>query len=146
MPLSPFLVGVLREWLRVHPGGQHLFCQAAEVAHSKTRRSAPTPVTRDEAHDHFRRTLAGSKWAVLRGWHALRHSFCSNCAAAGVDQRLIDAWVGHTTEEMRRRYRHLLPNQERQAIQAVFGPEAGEPRPALLPNSVSDTEPSRRTA
>ena len=30
--------------------------------------------------------------------------------AAGVDQRLIDDWVGHTTEEMRRRYRHLIPS------------------------------------
>jgi integrase len=121
VPLSPVLAGVMRDWLGDHPGGQHLFCQAAVVVRSKTKRSAPTPVTRDEAHDHFGRTLAGSKWEVLRGWHAFRHSFCSNCAAAGVDQRLIDAWVGHQTDEMRRRYRHLIPNQERQAIQTVFG-------------------------
>jgi integrase len=58
---------------------------------------------------------------VLRGWHVLRHSFISNCAAKGVDQRLIDAWVGHTTEEMRKRYRHLIPDVEQQAIQTVFG-------------------------
>jgi integrase len=121
VPLSPLLTAVLQDWLETHPGGQHLFCQAAEVAHSKKERSGATPVTRDEAHDHFKWTLAGSRWEVLRGWHVFRHSFCSNCAAAGVDQRLIDAWVGHTTEEMRRRYRHLLPNQELQAIQAVFG-------------------------
>ena len=36
------------------------------------------------------------------------------------DQRLIDAWVGHTTEEMRRRYRHLLPDQSASAIRSVF--------------------------
>src|SRR3712207_8603670 len=57
----------------------------------------------------------------LTGYHVLRHSFVSNCAAAGVDQRLIDAWVGHTTEEMRRRYRHLIPSVEQQAIRSVFG-------------------------
>jgi integrase len=124
VPLSEFLAGALRDWLAVHPGGPHLFCQAAGVARSKSRRAAPAALTRDEAHDHFRRTLAGSKWGVLRGWHVFRHGFCSNCAAARVGQRLIDAWVGHTTEEMRRRYRHLLPNQERTAIQAVFGPAA----------------------
>ncbi len=124
VPLSPFLATALRDWLSIHPGGQHLFCQAGDVAHSKKERSAATPVTRDEAHDYFKRTLADSKWKVLRGWHIFRHSFCSNCAAAGVDQRLIDAWVGHTTEEMRRRYRHLLPNQEQQAIQTVFGSRA----------------------
>jgi len=31
-----------------------------------------------------------SKWSVIPGWHCLRHSFISNCAARGVDQRLID--------------------------------------------------------
>jgi hypothetical protein len=82
----------------------------------------------------------------LRGWHALRHSFCSNCAAAGVDQRLIDAWVGHTTEGMRRRYRHLLPNQERQAIQTVFGQETEETAPGRPAHAASAQETSRRTA
>jgi hypothetical protein len=47
-------------------------------------------VTRNEATDHFERTLEGSKWAVVRGWHVFRHSFASNCAACGIDQRLID--------------------------------------------------------
>ena len=79
------------------------------------------PITKDEAHDHLKRTLAGSKWDVLRGWHVFRHSFISICASKGVDQRLIDAWVGHQTEEMRKRYRHLIPSTEKEAIRAVFG-------------------------
>jgi integrase len=112
---------VLQEWLKIHPGGSALFSQNAKVVRSKTKRTAPTPVTLDEAHDHLHRTLAGSKWKVLKGWHTLRHSFISCCAARGVDQRLIDDWVGHTTEEMRRRYRHLIPSKEKQAIRSVFG-------------------------
>ncbi len=120
VPLSAFVQRVLREWLAVHPGGQHLFCQA-EVVRSKTHREEPIAVTHDEAHDHFRRVLAGSAWGVLRGWHVLRHSFASNCAAAGIDQRLINEWMGHQTEEMVRRYRHLCPDQQRQAIDIVFG-------------------------
>src|SRR6185295_10830631 len=119
--LTPFLKKVLRDWLKVHPGGKHLFCQTAEVVRSK-KRSKTTghldetkrpstlkgrmatvrrregrgvlPVTRDEAHDHLKRTLAGSKWEVLRGFHVLRHSFISFLAAAGVDQRIIDEFVG----------------------------------------------------
>jgi integrase len=78
-------------------------------------------VTRDEAHDHFKRTLAGSKWAVLRGFHVLRHSFISCLAAAGVDQRIIDEFVGHQTDEQRRRYRHLVPDVKQKAIEGVFG-------------------------
>jgi integrase len=148
VPLTPFLEGVLREWLAVHPGGLHLFCQAGEVARSKkrsrttghrvdkarasslkgrlatvTRRQLPAagPVTKDEAHDHFKRTLVGSRWSVLRGFHALRHSFISACASRGVDQRLIDEWTGHSTEEQRKRYRHLYPSTQQEAIGRVFG-------------------------
>jgi len=121
VPLPDPLVVVLKEWLAVHPGGPHLFCHGLAVAYSKTKRTAPVPLTRNEANDHFQRTLEGSRWTKLRGWHVLRHSFVSNCAAKGVDQRMIDAWVGHQTEEMRRRYRHLFPDQQRQAIQLVFG-------------------------
>jgi integrase len=51
----------------------------------------------------------GTELEVIKGWHVLRHSFVSLCASRGVDQRLIDEWVGHTTEEMRRRYRVLHP-------------------------------------
>jgi integrase len=148
VPLSPFLAAVLQEWLAVHPGGSYLFCHEKEVFRSKKRsrttghrndqvrpsslpgrlatvqrreRPAPTGLTKDEAHDHFQRTLASSKWKVLKGWHVLRHSFISNCAAKGVDQRLLDAWVGHTTDEMRKRYRHLIPSVEKTAIRTVFG-------------------------
>jgi len=124
VPLSSFVQSVLRDWLAIHPGGQHLFCQE-DLVRSKTHRQEPIGVTRDEAHDHLRRALAGSKWAAMRGWHVWRHSFASNCAAAGVDQRLINEWTGHQTEEMVRRYRHLFPEQQRQAIDRVFGKEAG---------------------
>lgn len=148
--LTPFLKGVLREWLAAHPGGKYLFCQAGEVIGSKKRsrttghldaKKRPSsqkgrlatvrrrgavpvlPVTRDEAHDHFKRTLAGSKWSVLRGFHVLRHSFISCLAAAGVDQRIIDEFVGHQTDEQRRRYRHLIPDVKQKAITGVFGDE-----------------------
>ncbi len=120
VPLSVFIQQVLRDWLQIHPGGQDLFCQSA-VVRSKTHRTAPVPVTRDEAHDHFKRVMADSKWCVMRGWHVLRHSFASNCAAVGVDQRVIDEWMGHQTEEMVIRYRHLFPEQQRKAIDMVFG-------------------------
>ena len=147
VPLSPFLQQVLQDWLTTHPGGQCLFCQRDLVARSRTRsprtgylgqKFRPTtflarmrsvrlrqrpglrPLTKDEANDHLKRTLAGSKWHVLRGWHVLRHSFISICASRGVDQRLIDSWVGHQTEEMRKRYRHLIPSMEKAAIRSVF--------------------------
>jgi integrase len=91
------------------------------VPRSKTKRAEHVPITRDEAGDHFKRTLVGSKWEKLRGWHVFRHSFVSNCAAKNIDQRVIDEWTGHQTEDMRRRYRHLFPHQQQTAIRLVFG-------------------------
>ena len=126
--LTPALAAILREYLANHPGGKYLFCQSGVVGRSR-KRSATTghkgeatresslkgrtatvrkrqdqvvaPVTRDEAHDHFRRAVRGSKWEVLKGYHVLRHSCCSILAAAGVDQRIIDDLLGHQTEEQR---------------------------------------------
>jgi integrase len=153
VPLTPFLAGVLRDWLAAHSGGPALFCQAGEVPRSKKRsrttghrsqgdrptsekgrlatvrrRNLPAAgtLTKDEAHDHMKRTLGGSKWAVVKGFHVLRHSFISACASKGVDQRLIDEWTGHSTEEQRRRYRHLYPTTQRAAIQGVFSTSEGE--------------------
>ncbi len=145
--MSPPLKAVLAAWLAEHPGGPFLFCQSGFVERSKKRSrttghqgekarpgslkgrlatvrpreaQATAGITRDEAHDHFKRTLAGSKWEVLRGPHVLRHSFISCLAAAGVDQRIIDDFVGHQTDEQRRRYRHLLPDVKKKALSSVF--------------------------
>jgi integrase len=93
-PLSPLLLSVLGDWLKHHPGGIHTFCNEDQPRSGKRLRK-PVPLTADEAHDHFKRALRGSRFEKLRGWHVFRHSFCSNCAARGIDQRVINAWVGH---------------------------------------------------
>lgn len=109
VPLSPILRQSLVDWLAEHPGGELLF------AHAKTAAG----VSHDEAHRCFKRTLASSKFRHLRGWHVFRHSFCSNAAAAGIDQRIINEWVGHLSQAMERRYRHAVPDQQR-AIELVY--------------------------
>ena len=79
------------------------------------------PLTEDEVGWHFKQPLKGSEWAVIRGLHALRHSFISALASKGVDQRIIDEVVGHQSEEQRRRYRHLYPATIKDAVRGVFG-------------------------
>lgn len=147
VPISAALHSVLAGWVAKHPGGQALFCHSSVVTRSKKRslstgfkskrrpktlkarnsmvRARELPplgaLTKDEAHNHFKRALAGSKWERLKGWHVLRHSFISALAAKGVDQRIIDDFVGHCTEQQRRRYRHLIPSVTKEAIASVFG-------------------------
>jgi len=109
VPMSSLLAKTLKKWLA-------------------GRKTGPTfqwkeglSLTVDDAHTHLELTLADSKWSKLKGWHVLRHSFASNCAARGLDQRIIDAWMGHMTEAMVRRYRHHFPEQHQKALQSVFG-------------------------
>ncbi len=110
VPVCSVLRRKLVKWLAMHPGGTSTFSLDGFA------------ITHDMAHDHFVRTIQRSKkFSIASGWHMLRHSFISNCVSKGLDQRIIDDWVGHTTEEMRRRYRHLLPNVQQAAIESVFG-------------------------
>jgi integrase len=110
IPLTPKLLEVLKDWVLNHPGGQML------IVDQKGK-----PLTLSQVSRGFRTVVQSSKWEVLLGWHVLRHSFASNCASRGIDQRIIDEWMGHQTEEMRRRYRHMIPSNEQRAIHLVFG-------------------------
>lgn len=109
VPLSAPLRAVMQPWLANHPGGQFVICDETQA-----------PLTPQMAAHQFRWAVEDTKWDVLRGWHVLRHSFISNCACKGIDQRMIDSWVGHTTEEMAARYRHLFPEPQQQARKLVF--------------------------
>ena len=120
VPITATLKAALEGWLARHPGGPFLFGHNERDDRSK-KKAAPLggPLTRKEVADHFARTLRKSKWEKLRGWHVLRHSFISNCATK-VDLVHLDKWTGHQTSEMRDRYTHLIPSQERQALASVF--------------------------
>lgn len=116
IPMSGQLRSVLMEWFQKHPGGPHTFCIRRDALKTKANGSLSV----DQAHDRIKRTLRGD-WKNIRGWHVFRHSFISNCTSQGVDQRMIDTWSGHQTEEMRLRYTHLFPDQQQLALDSVFG-------------------------
>ena len=110
--MNTTLFKVMSDWFSIHPGGQYSFCMPAADGVYKQ-------LTRNQARDQFKRTFRKSKWQKMRGYHVLRHSFASNLASKGVDQRLIDLWMGHQTEAMRLRYRHLLPSTRKTAIELL---------------------------
>ncbi len=108
--MSPTLAQVMQEWLQAHPAGMYTL-----------RSDAGDQITTNMAAKGFRDVVEGSKWEVLHGWHLFRHSLASNMACKGIDQRIIDATLGHQTEEMRRRgYRHLFPSQQRAVMASIF--------------------------
>ena len=106
--LTTSLARILKSWFNEHPGGQYTISA-----------DGLNPLTVHTAHDKFKRALKGTKWGKVRGFHVLRHSFASNLAAGGVDGRIISEFMGHTTLEMERRYRHLMPDIRKRAIELL---------------------------
>jgi integrase len=112
--LHPELKAILLDWRTRRPRGQYVACDP----------DCLEPLTPGLANSRFWQPLRGTGWCLDSrknlfkiGYHTYRHSFISNLAARGVDQRLIDEWAGHQTDSMRRRYRHLFPKARRSAIE-----------------------------
>jgi integrase len=112
--LHPKLREIMQGWFEgQHPGGSHAI---AVVENDK-----PRSITKDQAHHHFKETLSKGKWKVVRGWHVLRHSFCSNCARRGVPDPIIDRWVGHQgNEAVKQRYRHFFTSDQHNYMGKVY--------------------------
>lgn len=77
-----------------------------------------TQIKEDTMNEVLNRLTKNTKFHGI-GFHVFRHSLASNLASAGVDQRIIDSILGHQTEEMRKRYQHLFPGKQTQALQLV---------------------------
>jgi integrase len=107
--IHPALAEVMRPWFDGHPGGTWAIAD-----------EDGSPIDPRISTGYFRRLMRGGKWSVLHGWHTFRHSLASNMASAGVDQRIINEVLGHHTEEMERRYRHLLPQKQAHALHGLF--------------------------
>lgn len=120
VPLTSIARDVLASWAGEKSSSIFMFPEEHRVERNRSSKQEPGAVSPKEASDHFNHVISTSKWEPITGWHVFRHSFISNCASRGVDQRFIDSWVGHQTDEQRRRYRHLFPDSQQHAIDSVF--------------------------
>lgn len=107
---------ILMDWRTKRPKGQFVICDPGCL-------EALTPRL---ANGRFWQPLRGTTWCLDSrknlfkiGFHTYRHSFASNYAAIGTDQGMIDAWMGHQTKAMRKRYRHLFPQRRRSGMNAL---------------------------
>jgi len=113
--LHPELTIELLAWQAKQTRGQYVICEP----------DGSGPINNDRANRVFWRPMRRTTWCLDNrrdlfkvGFHTYRHSFASNLAAAAVDQRVIDEFMGHTTEAMRKRYRHLFPANKKTAIES----------------------------
>ena len=103
IPMHDHLAAILQHH-RKHTRGVWVFADANGA-----------PPNREHHYYLLKSLTDGTRFEGIR-FHALRHSFASNLAAQGVDQRVIDRFMGHQTEAMRTRYQHLFPERQQEAI------------------------------
>jgi integrase len=109
VPIHDTLAEAMKAWFKVHPAGQWSICT-----------EDGEPISERMGTKYFRQAVRGGKWTVLHGFHVFRHSLASIMASKGVDQRIINDILGHSTEDMERRYRHLFPAAKQQTMKTLF--------------------------
>ncbi len=110
VPMNARLVSVMRAWLATHPGGQHLIAGEDGL---------PITIRSGRLEREFSASLTGSRFKVLPGWHALRHSFASILASkrGTTSRRAIVRSAGCLDEKTVDRYRHLYRETGREAVE-----------------------------
>ena len=137
IPIHAVLAQLLDE-LKAKRGGKPTGCLFPDMA-DKYKESRPAvsaafcaflkdecsiAITAEKEDDAPRKRRASAK-----GFHSLRHSFVSLCAASGVPQATTQKLVGHASPAMTQLYSHATAEQERQAINLLpaefFGTAGG---------------------
>ncbi len=101
--------------------------EAAQYQHNRTSVSRKFQTLFVAAGITTTEKIRGRKRVVVKvGFHSLRHSFVSICAAAGTPQHVLQSLVGHGSPAMTEIYTHTDMDQKRQAVAGL---------PGLLPAS-----------
>ncbi len=73
--------------------------------------------------------IPGRKRKVtVRGFHSLRHSFCTHCAEAGIPKAVVESILGAESSILDRIYTHIGTEAQQAAIEAVSGTANSTPR------------------
>jgi integrase len=92
------------------------------------------PLERGQVSKRFKRTLKRAGVREVR-FHDLRHTFGTQCAAAGVPLRTLQAWMGHADVKTTMVYTHYAPGaNEAELVNGVFDAPRVGPTPTPTPN------------
>jgi integrase len=109
VPIHPALAEIMRAWFKNHHGEPYTLCTENQK-----------PIGPRMGTEYFAAALKESKRAAVPGFHCFRHSMASIMASKGIDQRIINEILGHSTEDMVKRYRHLFPAKKEESVHSLF--------------------------
>ena len=121
VPMSPVLRETLKKKRSMSSRRRANFLPASffdSWSFDASRGAFPSPSTRPTitSSEHSKKLSgASSNGFMFSAIHSARIA-----QLRGINQRLINGWVGHVSEDMVRRYQHLIPDQQQRTIEAVF--------------------------
>jgi len=113
---QPTLYFLRRHWA-IHRHSVWLF--PARPSYDRSWASVSTPICESSVQRAFRAALQASGIQKQASVHTLRHSWATHLLEAGVNLRLIQGWLGHSSPKTTAIYTHLTRKAEERALDAI---------------------------
>src|SRR2546426_777239 len=110
-------LGLLRQYWATHRTPVLLF--PAEGRNHSALAKATKPMSKSSVQDAFHAALQASGNNKRASVHTLRHSWATHLLEAGVNLRLIQEWLGHSSPATTSVYTHLTAKAEQLGAAAI---------------------------
>ena len=117
VPLPERTLQLLRDYWRTHRHPALLF--PAEGREHSPLAKATEPMSKSSVQDAFHAALKESGNHKRASVHTLRHSWATHLLEAGVNLRLIQEWLGHSSPATTSVYTHLTVKAEQLGAAAI---------------------------
>lgn len=117
VPLPPKTLNLLRDQWKTHRNKGWIFPSADRGG--KNMAKATTPLSKSSVQSAFRSALKSAGINKKASVHTLRHSWATHLLEAGINLRLIQAWLGHSSPATTSVYTHLTEKAKTVAIKSI---------------------------
>jgi len=117
VPLPKKTLQLLREQWKSHKNKVWIFPSAGRGGTKMT--FATTPISNSSVQVAFRKALKTTGINKKATVHTLRHSWATHLLEAGINLRLIQAWLGHSTPATTSVYTHLTEKAKTVAAKTI---------------------------
>jgi integrase/recombinase XerD len=121
VPLPEATLALLREHWRTHRNPLWLFPTGTRSGVAPLNDPAVGPISRASLQSAFVRAVKQSGIHKRAHVHTLRHSYATHLLEAGVNLRLIQEYLGHTSPKTTAVYTHLTRELHDAALQPING-------------------------